>query len=129
MANESLAGGSSGSSHVPSGLLVSMSNSLPRVVMEYDSDDDFCWAGHCEDKPWHIPPNRPLLKELHLKLEIIPSDPTAQPAAQQSTAMPTSSPPSYGGPTLAANESLAGGSSGSGHALSGLLASTSNSLP
>ena len=45
-ANESLAGGSSGSGHAPSGLLVSMSNSLPRVVMEYNSDDDFCWAGN-----------------------------------------------------------------------------------
>jgi hypothetical protein len=88
-----------------------------------------CPICHCKDKHWHVPPNCPLLKELHLKLEIIPSDPTAQPAAQQSTATPKSSPPSYGGRTLAANESLAGGSSGSSHAPSGLLASTSNSLP
>ena len=46
VANESLAGGSSDSSHAPSGLLASTSNSLPHVVMEYDSDDDFCWAGN-----------------------------------------------------------------------------------
>jgi hypothetical protein len=88
-----------------------------------------CPICHCKDKPWHIPPNCPLLKELHLKLEVTPSDPTVQPAAQQSTAAPTPSPPCHVGPTLAANESLADGSSGSGHAPSGMLASTSNSLP
>jgi hypothetical protein len=44
-ANESLAGGSSGSGHAPSGLLASTSNSLPQVVMEYDSDDDFSLGG------------------------------------------------------------------------------------
>jgi hypothetical protein len=44
-ADESLVGGSSGSGHAPSGLLASTYSSLPRVVMEYNLDDDFCWAG------------------------------------------------------------------------------------
>jgi hypothetical protein len=42
--DESVAGGSSGSGNVPSGLVALASTCLPRV-QEYDSDDDFCWAG------------------------------------------------------------------------------------
>jgi hypothetical protein len=46
--DESVAGGSSVSGNVPSGLMALASTHLPRV-QEYDSDDDFCWAGN-EDR-------------------------------------------------------------------------------
>jgi hypothetical protein len=55
---------------------------------------------HCKDKPWHVPPNCPLLKELHLKLEVILSGPAVQPAVQQSPDAPMPSPPSHGGRAL-----------------------------
>jgi hypothetical protein len=92
------------------------------------AETGICPIYNCEDKTWHVPPNRPLFKELHLKLEVIPSSPAAQLAAQRSTDPPTLSPPSHGGRALGADESLAGGSSSSGHAPSCLLVSISGFL-
>jgi hypothetical protein len=88
-----------------------------------------CPICHCKDKPWHVPQNCPLFKELNLKLDIIPLGPAAKPAAQQSTDAPSPSPPSHGGRALGVDDCLPGGSSGSGHAPSGLLASMSGTLP
>jgi hypothetical protein len=39
-----------------------------------------CPICHCEDKPWHVPTKCPLLKDLNLQLEVVPSGPAAQPA-------------------------------------------------
>jgi hypothetical protein len=84
-----------------------------------------CPICHCADKPWHIPTLCPLIKELNLKLGILPSQPAAQPAAQSFKA-PSPSPPSHGGCSL---EASFGDSSVSGSAPSGLMGSALPTLP
>ncbi len=53
--DESVAGGSSGSGNVSSGLIALASTHLP-CVQDYDSDDDFCWAGNEEGCDYSVAP-------------------------------------------------------------------------
>ena len=36
-----------------------------------------CPICHCPDKPWHVPSLCPMLKELHLKINVLPGPPPA----------------------------------------------------
>ena len=79
-----------------------------------------CPICHCPDKPWHVPSLCPLLKELHLKIDILPGNPPAPSAAP---APPPGATPS--GRVATADESAVSGSSASGSASvpSGLVSS------
>jgi hypothetical protein len=88
-----------------------------------------CPICHCEDKPWHVPTKCPLLKELNLQLDVVPSGPATQPAMQQSADTPVPALSSHGGCASGMDDLLASGSSGSGTTPSVLMALASNSLP
>jgi hypothetical protein len=80
---------------------------------------------HCVEKPWHVPTNCPLLKELNL--ELVNGPPSAAPSPAPAQA-PTPAPsglapsPSPGGRVASADNPMGGGSTGSASAPSGLLA-------
>ncbi len=75
---------------------------------------------HCKEKPWHVPNLCPLLQELNLNLEVLPSKPLAQPSVQSTTMPLPLSPthgPSPGGRVATTDDSLVGGSLRLGSAL------------
>ena len=81
-----------------------------------------CPICHCPDKPWHVPSLCPMLKELHLTIDVLPGPPPAPSAAP--------APPTPSGRVATADDSAVGGSSASGSASapSGLVASVLPSL-
>ncbi len=83
------------------------------------------------DKPWHVPNLCLLLKELNLKMKVLPTKPSVQPLAQFTvTPLPSPTPgPSPGGWVATTDDSLAGGSLGSVSAPPGLMALASSILP
>jgi hypothetical protein len=77
---------------------------------------------HWDEKPWHVPANTPLLKELNLKLiQGPPSLSVPAPARAPAPAAPTPAP-SPEGRAAVADSSASTGSSGSGTAPSGMTA-------
>jgi hypothetical protein len=86
---------------------------------------EICPICQCEAKPWHVPILCPLLKELNLKLDVLPG---LSPRVPSSALAPGPLPSSR---VAAMDESAAGGPSASGStsAPSGLMASASRTLP
>jgi hypothetical protein len=81
-----------------------------------------CPICHRDEKPWHVPANCPLLKELNLKLiQGPPSLSMLAPACAPAPAAPTPAP-SPGGRAAVVDGLASTGSSGSGTALSGMTA-------
>ena len=78
-----------------------------------------CPICHRAEKPWHVPANCPLLKDLNLKL--VNGPPTAPAPASADSPAPAASPPaaSPGGRVASADTPV---SSGSGATPSGLMA-------
>jgi hypothetical protein len=81
-----------------------------------------CPICHCDKKPWHIPPNCPLLKELNLKL--VNGPPSLAPPAQGGSPAPAAPTPapSPGGHAAATDGSTSTSTSGSGTASSRMTA-------
>jgi hypothetical protein len=78
-----------------------------------------CPICYRDEKPWHVPANCPLLKELNLKL--VDSPPSLAPPAQGGSPTPAapSPAPSPGGRAAATDSSASTGTSGYGTAPSG----------
>ena len=89
-----------------------------------------CPICHRAEKPWHVPANCPLLKDLNLKL--VNGPPRSSPPAPAPSAAPAPTPaapapsPSPGGRVASANECSVSGSVGSPSAPSGLMASVAD---
>ncbi len=82
-----------------------------------------CPICHRAKKPWHVPANCPLLKELNLKLVKGPPSSTPPPApAASPVPAPAAPSPSPGGRVASSDNRSVSGSVGSPSAPSGLMA-------
>jgi hypothetical protein len=90
-----------------------------------------CLICLCAEKPWHVPANRPFLKELNLKLVNGPPSLAPSPAlAQALTPAPlsTASAPSPGGRVALAGDQTVGESTGFILAPSGIMAAVEEDI-
>ena len=82
-----------------------------------------CPICHRAEKPWHVPANCPLLKELNLTLVKGPPSSSPAPAPPAAPAAPAAPSPSPGGRVASTDNRSIAGSVGSPSAPSGLMAS------